>query len=134
MNQELPSLMRLPTLTEVVSLAEEAPRLELPPLQPGTVSAGEAPATPPADRAPSAQGPDPAQLAEQVLREVRQRIDVVLDQKIREALAPALARAADRLLAETRDALSGTLHELVLQAVTAAVERVGGQPRSDEPR
>ena len=134
-----PSLLRVPTLTEVVSLADMPPDLDLPallaepvPLGSTTVPAGvlgRAVAAPPPSPAP-----DPAWLVETVLRDVEQRIGALIEQRLREALAPTLARAADTLVAESRVALEAGLREVVQESVTAALARHTGQPGDTPPR
>lgn len=134
-----PSLLRVPILTEVVSLADMPPDVDLPallaepvPLGSTTVPAGvlarvvAAPAPPPA--------PDPAWLVETVLREVEQRIGALIEQRLREALAPTLARAAETLVAESRTALEAGLREVVQESVAATLARHAGQPGDAPPR
>lgn len=61
-------------------------------------------------------------LVQRVLERLDGQVDQVFDERMREALLPALARAADTLMAELRQQLHGTLREMVSQAV--AVELV----------
>lgn len=63
----------------------------------------------------------------QVLSELMPRIDMLLESRLREALAPALARAADGLIRDTRVNLSVAVRELVQEAVDRALQR-----RADE--
>ena len=103
---------RLPTLTEVL----------LPPgaASPGTpmVPAPEADA-PAGGAAASAtpEGADQDQLVDEMLDAIQQRIDVLYEYRVREALAPALARLADRVVHELRDSLAETVREVVTRAV-----------------
>lgn len=59
----------------------------------------------------------------QVLAELTPRIDMLLESRLREALAPALARAADGLIRDTRANLSGVVRDLVQEAVDRALQR-----------
>ena len=93
---------RVPTLTEVVEFVDGFAR----PLQRVTRPVGTA-----------------HELSAEVLFELEQRIDSLLESRLREALAPALARAADGLICEARLELSGALRGLVEDAVTRALER-----------
>lgn len=93
---------RVPTLTEVVELADVVAR----PLQQVATPVGAA-----------------DELSAEVLFELEQRIDSLFESRLREALAPALARAADGLIREARLELSGALRDLVEDAVTRALER-----------
>jgi hypothetical protein len=135
-----PSLLRVPILTEVVSLADMPPDLDLPtlladpvPLGSTTVPAG-VPARTAAASAPPPPAPDPAWLVETVLREVEQRIGALIEQRLREALAPTLARAAETLVAESRTALEAGLREVVQESVAATLARHTGQPGDIPPR
>jgi len=96
---------RLPTLTEVVELGV---------------------ADPPAASA-EATAPDAGALVDAVLAELAPRIDMLLESRLRERLAPALARAADGLIRDARDGLTTTLRELVDEAVARALKRRAGR-------
>jgi hypothetical protein len=116
---------RVPTLTEVVELP--APSREEPPIPVGETI--HAPVTE-ADvatlvAAQSAAVPqlDEEQLTQRVLAELQRQIDVLLEQRLREALAPALARLTDSLLREVRVELASTLRELVARAVAQELSR-----------
>ena len=104
------SLVRVPTLTEVVDLAH------------GVVLANVLIDAQPlqfVDQPTAASD----ELSSEVLFELQQRIDSLFESRLREALAPALARAADGLIQEARLELSGLLRDLVKDAVTQALER-----------
>jgi hypothetical protein len=89
----------LPTLTEVV---------ELP-------SAGEGAAAEPAL--------DEAALTARILAAVQQKVDLMLEYRLREALTPSLARAADLVLREAREELAATLRDVVERAVAQEAAR-----------
>ncbi len=109
MAEPVPSTPRagLPTLTEVLELQAPAP----PPLQP-----------PQPAQARVAVG-TATELSAQVMFELSQRIDSLLEARLREALSPALARVAEGLIQEARQELGLALKELVEEAVTRAIER-----------
>ena len=96
-----PAADRLPTLTEVVDMAR-----------------------PPAEPDPNL---DPQRVVTDVLSELAPRIELLLEARLRETLAPALARAADVLIRESRVALNQALRELVEEAVARAVTRRDGE-------
>lgn len=117
--REAPAADRLPTLTEVVELGQQAT---------AAIAFG---ALPPATGAPAAvaadvdPGPLPGarELSGAVLAELLPRIEMLLEARLREALAPALARAADGLIRDTREQLAGTLQALVQEAVNKLLEQ-----------
>jgi hypothetical protein len=59
----------------------------------------------------------------QVLSALMPRIDMLLESRLREALAPALARAADGLIRDTRSQLAVAVRDLVQEAVDRALQR-----------
>lgn len=67
--------------------------------------------------------PDVDAVVGQVLSELLPRIDMLLESRLREALAPALARAADGLIRDTRVQLAVAVRELVQEAVDRALQR-----------
>jgi hypothetical protein len=71
-------------------------------------------------RALSPQNPEAA-----LLERVSQQLDVLLEARLRSAVAPALARAADGLVRELRAQLAQDLREIV----AAALEREGAPPK-----
>lgn len=73
--------------------------------------------------APAAAGIEEARLVNQVLVDVQQRVDNMLEYRLREALAPLLARYADDLVAQARDELARTLRDVVARAVAQELGR-----------
>jgi hypothetical protein len=63
------------------------------------------------------------QLIQHVMTEVLRQVDLVLEYRMREALAPLLARATENLIRETRSQLAGTLHEIVATATAKEIAR-----------
>lgn len=120
---------RVPTLTEVVRLPE----------------GGEAPAAPP-PAAPDpliARPPPPAasfverranwpqlnedQIVQRVLGDVQRQIDLMLEVKLREVLAPVLTRATDAIQRDARAELASTLRDVVARAVAQELSRHRGR-------
>lgn len=116
-----PAADRVPTLTEVVQLGQQA----------GADSADSAgvighAAPQPLAAAPAPQPlPDMDQLSAAVLAELQPRIEMLFEARVREAVAPALARAADGLIGDTRELLVGTLQALIQETVAKVLERRG---------
>ncbi len=64
-----------------------------------------------------------AQITQHVLADVQRQVELMLEYRMREALAPILARATDMLIRDTRKQLANTLHEMVAQAVAQEMSR-----------
>lgn len=117
-----PAPARLPTLTEVMQEGRGVPALR-------RVSEAAAPPVPErAAEAAAAADPggtpvDEARIVEAVLSGLQQRVDLMLEYRLREALAPLLARATDAILQETRVELAHTLRDVVARAVGQELAR-----------
>lgn len=117
-----PAPARLPTLTEVMLEGRGVPALR-------RVSEAAAPPVPErAAEAAAAADPggtpvDEARIVEAVLIGLQQRVDLMLEYRLREALAPLLARATDAILQETRVELAHTLRDVVARAVGQELTR-----------
>jgi hypothetical protein len=123
------NLQALPTLTEVVELPASWRR----------ASVGGA-ATPPT-AAPAVGGvassfdavspalPEVSEqvLVQRVLTDLQRHADLMLEYRLREAMAPALARLADSLIQELRQELAATLRDVVARAVSQEVARQRGR-------
>ena len=102
---------RVPTLTEVIEVGVDSML--------------------PADTALPSQAvpPEPSQqfdeavLVQRVLGDVQRQIDLMLEYRLREALAPALARLSEALVYEVRDELASTLRDVVAKAVAQELSR-----------
>ena len=94
---------RLPTLTEVLELGRDA-----------AVASG------PSVPAPAVPVLDEAWIVRRVLAELEPRVEGLLVDRLRVALAPALARVADGLIREVRAELAIALRDLALEAVAQA--------------
>jgi hypothetical protein len=85
-----------------------------------------APSTPmPSAPVPAATAPaavDQA-LAQRLLLDVQRQVDLLLEQRLRETLAPLIARLTDDLVSASREQLASTLRELITQAVAREMAR-----------
>ena len=97
-----PPRAQLPTLTEVVDLSG-----------PGRAAPASAPAL----------AIDREQIVAEVMQSLQQRIDLMFEYRLREALAPLLARMADGVIREARDELAQTLRDVVTRAVNQELSR-----------
>lgn len=61
---------------------------------------------------------DQAQVVDAVMAGLQTRIDLMVEYRLREALAPLLARAADAIVHDARDELAHTLRDVVARAVS----------------
>ncbi len=121
----------IPTLTEVVPWPDMATSPRVSPPAPAAVPS---PAPPPqpavavapesrSERTAAASGHavaaslTEAELTERVLAHVHKQIDLVLEVRLREALAPALARATDALVRDARKELTVALRDVVSKSV-----------------
>ena len=66
---------------------------------------------------------DAREIEDAVMAELAQRIDLMFEYRLREALAPTLARAADLLIREAREEVALTLRDVVSRAVAQQVAR-----------
>ena len=69
---------------------------------------------------------DEQAITEQVLQSLQRQIDLMLEYRLREVLAPLLARAADGLVRDARTELAGTLREVIARAVAQELARQRG--------
>jgi hypothetical protein len=138
--------LRVPTLTEVVAVAEPvaaATDPNAPTTQDASVpDEGHAVGSAPVDLqlddvGPQAQPgllraapagrqtalPTDSQLIQQVLADVSRQVELMLEYRMRETLAPILARATDAMIRDTRNQLVNTLHEMVARAVAQEMAR-----------
>jgi hypothetical protein len=109
------NLQGLPTLTEVIEVS----------VAPGAAEPQLEPEPPPAVTPIAAAGPDQdeAQIAARVLLELQRHAELMLEQRLREAIGPALARAADTLVDELREELAATLSDVVARSVSQEIAR-----------
>ena len=121
----------VPTLTEVVTWPKSpagvaatvvSPVAAAAPVVPAPVAA--APAEP-SPAAPAPPQPSEGELVDRVLANLHRQVDLALEVKLREALAPVLARATDAIVREARRELTSTLRELVARAIAQELARRG---------
>jgi hypothetical protein len=130
--------LHVPTLTEVVAVAEPAavaaPGGAAEPAQvdlqlddmgqpfnaPAAAALPRAHAEPPS-AVPAL--PSEGQMIQQVLADVSRQVELMLEYRMRETLAPILARATDTMIRDTRNQLVNTLHEMVARAVAQEMAR-----------
>lgn len=109
---------RVPTLTEVVEWR-------------GSPAHTPTPAPPGGDGTPVATVAAPSitdeALVQSVLTNVQRQLDLMLEYRLREALAPLLARATDQLAREARNELASTLRDIVERAVAQELARHRGR-------
>lgn len=105
---------RLPKLTEIVDLAQAADAGSQAQAVAARLAAARAAQSPPASE---------DDLNQRILAEVQRQVDVMLETRMREALAPALARLTDALVREARAELASTLRDVVARAVAQELSR-----------
>lgn len=132
MTMRPPPPARVPTLTEVVSLPEPPPAVAVTPLAPAASPTAYARTEPaplmhvePAPAAPRELDED--EVVQRVLADLQRQIELMLEVKLREALAPALTRATDALMREARNELASTLRDMVARAVSQEITRHRGR-------
>ena len=125
---------RLPTLTEVVELAQTLPpspvrdqpvAIPVPSVLPVEVPV-DLPVHPDikSSSAPTnSVAITEEQVINRVLTDLQLQIDLMLESRLREVLAPLLERATERLVRDARSELASTLHAAVALAVTKELER-----------
>lgn len=119
MTMRPPPPTRVPTLTEVVAIPE-APAASVAPVSAAPVLAAQMPGT-------AGRSPDEDELVQRVLADVQRQVELMLEVKLREALAPVLTRATDALMREARNELASTLREVVARAVAQEIARHRGR-------
>lgn len=117
---------RVPTLTEVVRMPEAQPPTPAAPVAEPQAFAATMPAALDAPRGGGVVGApaaDEEELVQRVLADLQRQIDLMLEVKLREVLAPALTRATDALMREARTELASTLRDIVSRAVAQELSR-----------
>jgi hypothetical protein len=122
---------RVPTLTEVVRMPEAHAPAPVPAVPAPIAEAPAFAATVPAALEPMRGGGvvvgspaiDEEELMQRVLADLQRQIDLMLEVKLREVLAPALTRATDALMREARTELASTLRDIVSRAVAQELSR-----------
>jgi hypothetical protein len=66
---------------------------------------------------------DEAQLMRRLLSELQRQVDLVLEVRLRELLAPVLSRAADALIRDARKELTTAMRDAVSRAIAQELTR-----------
>jgi hypothetical protein len=132
MSIDRPSLPdRLPTLTEVVQMPEAGAAgqggVEGSPQAPAGSSGFVERRSPGLERRANWASPQAEPLTERVLADLQRQVDLMLETRMRETLAPALTRATDALVRDMRHELALTLREVVARAVAQELARHRGR-------
>lgn len=130
----------IPTLTEVVAwpdsatAAEEVAATASAPVPTPEPAASPTPApavvaVPPPQPAPAAPTKPAAptaadvQLTQRVLADLQRQVELMLEVRLREALAPILARASDALVRDARKELTAAMRDIVSRSIARELGR-----------
>ena len=127
---DTPAPRRVPILTEVVLLSASEPidipiDEPLPPLVPEATVANTAYPTHAAS--PELPGNIEEQLIERVWADLQRQVDLMLEYRLREILAPILSRATESVIRDSRQQLASTLRDVVARAVAQELARHRGR-------
>ena len=67
------------------------------------------------------------QLIERVWADLQRQVDLMLEYRLRETLAPILSRATESVVRDTRQQLASTLRDVVARAVAQELARHRGR-------
>jgi len=81
--------------------------------------AGQAAARPPTAK----PTPNEVQLTQRVLADLQRQVELMLEVRLREALAPLLARATDTLVRDARKELTAAMRDIVAKAIAKELGR-----------
>lgn len=124
MNSKATPPRQVPTLTEVVHFAEIS--VPASPAEPAATPAATAAAAPSVPAAPASALEE--QIVQRVLTDVQRQVDLMLEHRLRETLAPAISRMADQLVRDTREELASTLRDVIAKAVAQELARLRARP------
>ena len=82
--------------------------------------AGATPAARPPGGKPT---PNEVQLTQRVLADLQRQVELMLEVRLREALAPLLARATDTLVRDARKELTAAMRDIVAKAIAKELGR-----------
>jgi hypothetical protein len=114
---------RVPILTEVVLLSDPEP-VDIPIEGPEASDPVVAAAPIPTAELP---GNVEEQLVERVWADLQRQVDLMLEYRLRETLAPILSRATESVVRDTRQQLASTLRDVVARAVAQELSRHRGR-------
>jgi len=81
-----------------------------------------APGAPAASRSGAAPSSD-VQLTQRVLADLQRQVELMLEVRLREALAPILARAADALVRDAKKELTAAMRDIVSRSIARELGR-----------
>jgi len=67
---------------------------------------------------------DEVALTQRMLSDLDRQVDLMFEQRLREAMSPVITRLTDTMVRELRQQLARTLREMVARAVTQELDRV----------
>ena len=67
--------------------------------------------------------PNEVQLTQRVLADLQRQVELMLEVRLREALAPLLARATDTLVRDARKELTAAMKDIVAKAIAKELGR-----------
>lgn len=109
----------IPVLTEVLAPEAEAPAAPAPDLEARAVAGWSAEEWEVLER----------RLSERVLHALQSRVDFVLEQRVRDAMAEVLQHALKDLTSEIRSGLHDTLEKIVTRAVSQEITHLQAQKK-----
>jgi len=81
-----------------------------------------------AARSPAAKpAPGDVQLTQRVLADLQRQVELMLEVRLREALAPILARATDTLVRDARKELTAAMRDIVARAIAKELGKPDGR-------
>ena len=86
------------------------------------VAARPVPASAPAAKSGAAT-PSEIQLTQRVLADLQRQVELMLEVRLREALAPILARATDALVRDARKELTAAMRDIVARSIARELGR-----------
>ena len=102
-------------MTTAVPVAARAAPAPAP--RPAAISPPASPAPPPAATAHEVQ------LTQRVLADLQRQVELMLEVRLREALAPILARASDALVRDARKELTAAMRDIVARSIARELGR-----------
>lgn len=117
----------IPVLTEVITPPQPAPAPQAPAAEPASqepVPAVEVQPHPVAEWDDELWTRLEREVRERVLHQVLERIDFVMEQRVRDSLADVLQTAVENLATEIRSGLHHTVKDVVTRAVTQEISKL----------
>jgi len=115
-----PSVGATPSASPAAPAAPISPRDAPAAAEPGVAGAQGTPAVRSSGGKPT---PNEVQLTQRVLADLQRQIDLMLEVRLREALAPLLARATDTLVRDARKELTAAMRDIVAKAIAKELGR-----------